>query len=60
MDFKIGDRVWVCFPEDMRPFREDSVHALLEGRTGTIVHCVSGFLGRAVRPADRGRPRQSR
>jgi hypothetical protein len=43
MDFKIGDRVRVCFPEDMRPLRWDSVQALMDGRTGTIVHCVSGF-----------------
>jgi hypothetical protein len=43
MDFKIGDRVQVSFPEDMRPLRWDSVQALLDGRTGTIVHCISGF-----------------
>jgi hypothetical protein len=43
MDFKIGDRVRVCFPEDMRPLRWDSARGLMDGRTGTIVRCVSGF-----------------
>jgi hypothetical protein len=45
MDFKVGDRVPVCFPEDMRPVRWDSVQALVDGRTGTIAQCVSGFWG---------------
>jgi hypothetical protein len=43
MDFKVGDRVRVCLPEDMRPLRWDSVQALMDGRMGTIVQCVSGF-----------------
>jgi hypothetical protein len=43
MDFKIGDRVRVCFPENMRPLKWDSVRGLMDGRTGTIVRCVSGF-----------------
>jgi hypothetical protein len=60
MDFKVGDRVRVCFPEEMRPLRWDSVQALMDGRTGTIVRCVSGFWVREVRPADRDCLRQSR
>jgi hypothetical protein len=43
MDFKVGDRVRVCFPEDMRPLRWDSVQALMDGQTGTIVQPVSCF-----------------
>jgi hypothetical protein len=43
MDFKVGDRVRVCFPEDLRPLKWDSARALMDGRTGTIVGCVSGF-----------------
>jgi hypothetical protein len=43
MDFQVGDRVRVCFPEDMRPLRWDSARGLMDGRTGTIVGCVSGF-----------------
>jgi hypothetical protein len=43
MDFKVGDRIRVCFPEDMRPLRWDSARALMDGRTGAIVHSVSGF-----------------
>jgi hypothetical protein len=43
MDFKVGDQVRVCFPEDMRPLRWDSVQALMDGQTGTIVQPVSGF-----------------
>jgi hypothetical protein len=43
MDFKVGDRVRICFPEDMRPLRWDSVRGLMDARTGTIVGCVSGF-----------------
>jgi hypothetical protein len=43
MDFKVGDRVRVCFPKDMRPLRRDSARALMDGRTGMIVGRASGF-----------------
>jgi hypothetical protein len=43
VDFNIGDRVRVCFPEDLRPLRWDSVQGLMDGRRGTIVDCLSGF-----------------